>query len=229
MSLFHTMPIFPKCANIGAVFWPTVLPMEKSSSFIALPMIWLRMHWRRRCRVPRLSTLRRLWVYLGIEGECWNIQSRHIAIWAIYLGAWEVRWASIARRDAWCDGHPYWYYFDGISSYINYTVLTRLGHVGRTTHLSHLSFDWGEYGIFYLLLTLLIVMYLSLNSYSYTQIIPLRESRFIDICTDSPVREHRYQSTRVEGGVVQYDNSMLISLMKTTLCGMFDLRDGFGT
>jgi hypothetical protein len=96
------------------------------------------------------------------EGQCWDMwQSRHIAIWAIYLGAWEVRQASIVRRDAWCDGHPYRYYFDGISSYINYTVLTRLGRVGRATHLSRLSFDWGEYGIFYLLLTLLIVVYLS--------------------------------------------------------------------
>ena len=32
--------------------------------------------------------------------NCWDIQSRHIAIWAIYLGAWEVRQASIARCDA---------------------------------------------------------------------------------------------------------------------------------
>ena len=117
-------------------------------------------HW------PAITNWRSL-AHLGMT-VCWDIQSWYmIATWAIYLGAWEVWWASIARRDAWCDGHPYQYYFDGISSYINYTVLTWLGHVGRATHLSRLSFNWGEYGIFYLLLMLLIVMYLSLNSYRY--------------------------------------------------------------
>lgn len=70
------------------------------------------------------------------------MQSRHIATWAISIldiGRHDELQRVVVMRDVMVI--PYRYIFDPISSYINYTVLTRLGRVERATHLSRLPYD----------------------------------------------------------------------------------------